>query len=277
VLDHLAQWARAANQDDQALELADEALALRRSLGDELGAARALANRGVALWHLGQLGAAESTLNESIKLFRRLGDALGLAGAAINLGRVVLLRGDVVQAGTLEAEGLTISRARGVMWGIAGGFMAMSQVLQARGEFEQAARLVGCTEAVVDCTSIVIKAGDQAAFDDLRGDLRDKMGASAFELAIRAGRALPVEEAIDLAISVGQQSVSAPADGGPSETERGQLSRREREIAAMVARGDTNSKIAAELSLSRRTVDTHVSRILQKRGVSSRSLLAGAL
>lgn len=118
------------------------------------------------------------------------------------------------------------------MWGYAGGFMAMSQVFQARHDFELAAQLVGCTEGVVDSTGIVIKAGDQATFYDLRRDLREKMGATAFEVALQAGRALPLSEAIELAISFGQQpSASASADCDASNTERGRLTPRERAIA----------------------------------------------
>ena len=51
------------------------------------------------------------------------------------------------------------------------------------------------------------------------------------------------------------------------------LTTREREIESLIVRGDTNREIAASLSLSERTVDTHVSRILRKYGLSSRTLL----
>jgi DNA-binding NarL/FixJ family response regulator len=57
---------------------------------------------------------------------------------------------------------------------------------------------------------------------------------------------------------------------------RSPLTAREHEIAAMVVGGDTNRQIATALSLSKRTVDTHVSRILRKWGLSSRTQLAGA-
>jgi tetratricopeptide (TPR) repeat protein len=86
VLDHLAQTACAAGADDEALRLTDEALELRRVLGDEPGSARALCNRGIALLHLDDLGGAERALAESLRLRRRLGDALGVAMSTIWLG-----------------------------------------------------------------------------------------------------------------------------------------------------------------------------------------------
>jgi DNA-binding CsgD family transcriptional regulator len=48
------------------------------------------------------------------------------------------------------------------------------------------------------------------------------------------------------------------------------LSRRESEVLSWVARGKTNSEVAAILGISRRTVDTFLSRTYQKLGVETR-------
>ena len=57
------------------------------------------------------------------------------------------------------------------------------------------------------------------------------------------------------------------------------LTPREREVAELIARGYTNPQIAAELTITRETAKTHVSRILWKLGVRSRGdvrlLMAG--
>lgn len=49
------------------------------------------------------------------------------------------------------------------------------------------------------------------------------------------------------------------------------LTSRERQVIALVAAGKTNRAIASELAISERTVDRHVSNILMKLGLSSRS------
>ncbi len=56
--------------------------------------------------------------------------------------------------------------------------------------------------------------------------------------------------------------------------ELGGLSRREREIASLIAQGHSNRKIADLLVVSERTVETHVSNILSKLGFNSRSQIA---
>lgn len=54
----------------------------------------------------------------------------------------------------------------------------------------------------------------------------------------------------------------------------GELTRRERKVAALVAEGHTNSEIAEVLGLSPTTAKWHVSQILQKLGLRGRVQLA---
>ena len=55
------------------------------------------------------------------------------------------------------------------------------------------------------------------------------------------------------------------------------LSRRELEIAGLVSQGQTNKQIAAELYLSEKTVESHLSRIFAKLGASKRAQVAAAM
>uniref|UniRef100_UPI000ADC465B helix-turn-helix domain-containing protein n=1 Tax=Streptomyces scabiei TaxID=1930 RepID=UPI000ADC465B len=55
------------------------------------------------------------------------------------------------------------------------------------------------------------------------------------------------------------------------------LTARELEIAELVAQGLTSQAIADRLFVSRRTVETHVSRTFRKTGVSSRTALAALM
>jgi DNA-binding NarL/FixJ family response regulator len=60
----------------------------------------------------------------------------------------------------------------------------------------------------------------------------------------------------------------------PAGRQQALLTRREREVAALVGRGLTNRQISAELVLSQHTVATHVCKILKKLGLCSRAQVA---
>jgi DNA-binding CsgD family transcriptional regulator len=107
-------------------------------------------------------------------------------------------------------------------------------------------------------------------------------------LAVRGSRSLLVIEeregngrppAADLAgtRTVGDAASREPGDVAP-RTERLQadygITRREGQIAALVARGLSNKEIAAKLHVSEATVKTHMYRILRKVGVGNRTELS---
>jgi len=61
---------------------------------------------------------------------------------------------------------------------------------------------------------------------------------------------------------------------GPAEAD---LTPREAEIAALIAAGRSNAEIAGHFVLSVRTVETHVSRIYVKLGVTTRAAAVSRL
>ncbi|UGT58720.1 LuxR C-terminal-related transcriptional regulator [Nocardia asteroides] len=65
--------------------------------------------------------------------------------------------------------------------------------------------------------------------------------------------------------------------GGRPVTGADKLTRREREVADLAARGHSNKDIAALLYLSPRTVEDHLSRVLRKLGLTGRAGIARRL
>jgi len=108
------------------------------------------------------------------------------------------------------------------------------------------------------------------AFSDDEQDLRDALGrfvameAPAAEARVRQ---LLRERGVD-AVPAGPRASTRAHPAG--------LTRRESEVLDGLARGRSNAELAAELFLSERTVEHHVSSVLAKLGVSTRAQAARA-
>jgi len=83
-----------------------------------------------------------------------------------------------------------------------------------------------------------------------------------------------VADLIALGLDAYQAAVSAPVAADPDAPAPDKLSRREREILALLALGHTNREIAERVHLSVRTVEWHRARIQSKLHVTGRAALA---
>ena len=80
-------------------------------------------------------------------------------------------------------------------------------------------------------------------------------------------------QSVEYALSEEEPATPAPQapDQPVAHAQPPSLTRREEEIAALVARGLANRRITTELSISEHTVATHVARIMRKLSLHSRS------
>ena len=86
--------------------------------------------------------------------------------------------------------------------------------------------------------------------------------------------ATPTRRPRSCAASASASPGAAGARRSPTPTASAALSKREREVAELIADGRANKEIAAELFLSERTVETHLTRSFAKLGLSNRAQLA---
>jgi DNA-binding NarL/FixJ family response regulator len=103
------------------------------------------------------------------------------------------------------------------------------------------------------------------------------LDVAAFSGARADGAAMNSGEVVEYALSDEAHAppASTTASGrSPIGARPVTLTRREEEVATLVARGLTNRQIASELSISEHTVANHVARAMRKLGLSSRSQLA---
>ncbi|WP_433673048.1 protein kinase domain-containing protein [Nocardia sp. CA-136227] len=102
---------------------------------------------------------------------------------------------------------------------------------------------------------------------DCERAVRGALGAARFDTAWRRGRAMRVNAAVAYALNE-ERPADAPRPGATT------LTKRERQVAGLVAEGLTNKQIATQLVIAQRTVDAHVEHILAKLGFNSRAQIA---
>ena len=73
------------------------------------------------------------------------------------------------------------------------------------------------------------------------------------------------------AVAIARAAVTEPVEGtGPADP----LTRREREVALLVARGRTNRQIGRALGIAEKTTEVHLHNIMRKLGACSRAEVA---
>jgi DNA-binding CsgD family transcriptional regulator len=134
--------------------------------------------------------------------------------------------------------------------------------------------------AAVDALTAALDEPDQPLARPLVGSLRTALAVSLAATGDRAGAVAVVRRVLDddLARWPGVRRDRAAALArrleGASTRPDGELTGREREVAALLADGLTNGQLAERLFISPKTAAVHVSNILAKLGLSSRAEIA---
>jgi DNA-binding NarL/FixJ family response regulator len=97
---------------------------------------------------------------------------------------------------------------------------------------------------------------------------RAQLPEAAFAAAWAAGRALSADEAIAEALALAKAVAATPV---PAPAAPHGLTPRELDVLRLIAEGLSNREIGQRLSVSERTVESHVLRVLTKLHLSSRT------
>lgn len=218
---------------------------------------------GLALLRLAQenTGAAEAAIRRMASEISEPGKRAGLLPAFVE---IMLAVGDVDAARDACAELDAI--AEGHEDGVLGAMAA-----QARGAVEMAS---GNTEAALGAFRHAVRVWQQLGAPYEAARARILVGEACRALGDEDTASLEVEAAGAAFSELGATADLARLDlisSGTVGTNAHGLTDRELEVLRHLAAGVTNKEIAAELVLSVRTVDRHVSNIFVKLGVSSRA------
>ncbi|GAB2804735.1 hypothetical protein GCM10027176_07030 [Actinoallomurus bryophytorum] len=266
-----------AGDDEVALRLGAEAV--DTGGGGEWWGALARYARGMALVNSGDLEAGEPALLDACDDFKAPRLDLGtlifccetLAWVAASRGRQreAIQWADRAEQGARPDAETTMAAAR-----LARAHTLIESDPAVAAEHASAAAEVFATaELRIDAGRATMHAGIAYAAAGERGHAVSRLGAAAtiFEdCGARNLHAQTVREQRRLGVRVNRRTAGRGA--GPHG-----LTRREMEVARLIVDGNTNQQIAERLFVSPRTVETHISHIFAKLGVTSRVAIVSAL
>jgi non-specific serine/threonine protein kinase len=140
-LNSLGALAHDQSDHRQSRSFLEESLAIRRELGGQNAIAVSLNNLGVASENEGDYASACALHEESLAIRRGLKDTWGIAGSLSNLGCALHQLGEYATARSHHEESLAIRRELGDRWGIALSLKNLGWTVYRQGEFEAAGRL----------------------------------------------------------------------------------------------------------------------------------------
>ena len=231
-----------------ARSLLDEALAIYRERGDQLGIGRCLeetgwvecdrSNYSAARRHLEEaLGIARQlehrellayTLHNLSKVFLAQGDyplaeslqqeSLEITGREAEngarldwLGHIAVARGDYPRARGYYAEGLTLRKRAGRVLGVAYTLAGWANLASAEGHHTRAARLIGAAAQLCDESGVPRIRVQEAGIRERLEVSRQVMGADAYDVAWAEGQAMAQEQAIAYALAEDPGEAGEPA------------------------------------------------------------------
>ncbi|MEB3371771.1 ATP-binding protein [Saccharopolyspora mangrovi] len=307
-------WATILQGDNTAgVELLNESAAVAKTVGDPQSAAYAEQILGLAKIFDQDPAGAVPLLDSAWESHRRLHEetAISLIGCAMR-GLAAVMMQDLDRAAALVEECRQLCAPHGELWALSwsGYHQALThwmaghleetldtarETLRQKIELNDQLGMPYCIELLA-WVAVEQNAPQHAAIlfgaadalwkrlgarlsgyktwlrwsDERRDRARAALGANAYDEQIAEGaRRLQRETPRFLIEDSTRTGRSAPEVSAESK-----LTRREREVAELVAVGVTNREIAARLVISRRTAEAHVENILTKLGFTSRTQIA---
>jgi predicted ATPase/DNA-binding CsgD family transcriptional regulator len=294
-----------------AAERAEAARALATRLGDDLALCFVLVVMGLGALFARKLEEATTLLEDALRGWERLGDRRHLPMTLNTLGAVWSFRGDSARAielfrasasiskqlgdryfqasasqiegmerwklGELEAaaalitESIRLMHGLGDMYQVAMSVEALAWITMSGGEFARASRLMGGAQRLFEETGTLVYPPWDQYHDACTRQGRTRLGDAQFDRLFQSGRQASTETLMSLALQEQAEQVPQPRAERAGITA---LTRREQEIAGLVAQGLSNRDIASTLVISQRTAETHVEHILTKLGFTSRAQIA---
>jgi DNA-binding CsgD family transcriptional regulator len=230
----------------------------RLNAGTGRAAVRFYVRAELALIH-GDLTAARRWADEAVAATT----GFHLMKALTTRARVAIAQGRPQDAECFAHDALACAAAVKGYVGIPDILECLAQLAVSAGKDREAARLFGAAQKLRDHMSVARFGIYEAGCEDWIAALRKTMTSTDFDSAWAEGAALSIDEVLGY-VRRGRGERKRPASGWAS------LTPTERDVVRLVSEGLTNKDIATKLFVSPRTVQTHLTHVYTKLGLTSR-------
>jgi non-specific serine/threonine protein kinase len=285
----LAVSATARGDLETAARLNQQALEIYCSQANKYPSALPLAsmvlgNMAWSAYGRGERGQAAKLVEEALALQQTLDFAWGKSSSLLLLARLAHDRGDAREATRLYSESLMLTAEHLDVRQITMHVEMYAILDHDAGRAARAAMMLGARHRLREVLGSPADPELQMQMDQIAQDTKVALGEERFSDAWRAGRALSLNEVIAMGLKHASEALSlkeviamglevvVPVEPHSLTADTAGLgvTQRELDVLCLLAEGWTDREIGDALFISRRTVNTHVSRILSKLDVTSR-------
>jgi predicted ATPase/DNA-binding CsgD family transcriptional regulator len=241
-----------------------EALANSTRLDLPVPLSLSLWGAGMAALSQGNLKMARQYMEESLAQIRQIGDKHRINIIASDLAHILRRIGDLREAEKFYVEAIQGWRYYGQLGGLARCVECLAFIAIAQKRDQQAARWLGAAEMIRGTSRAEMIPPEQEEYQREVAILRGRMNPNDFSNSWSGGEVLALQQVIaevEQLIAPPQMKIQAP----------NALTPRELDVLRLLVQGLSDTQIAEQLVVSRRTVTTHLTTIYSKFGVKSRS------
>jgi ATP/maltotriose-dependent transcriptional regulator MalT len=232
--------------------------------------------------NLGQVSLAQGSVEqaamhaaEAIRRQRKLGYSWALGDTLRIAGDIAQERGDYEEALAAYRESLLLTNDHGDLRFLTNAFAGIADVAASRGNPpEQVVQLHAVTALLREQIGADVESWQRARHERALENVRALLSPEAFAEAWEAGETLSHDDAVAIALAAAGPLEVRTSPAALTDPAAFGLTGRELDVLRLIARGMRDREIADELSISTRTVGGHVTNLLAKLDVDSRTAAA---